>query len=240
MSTLSEGARQGDILRWELDHNFSRENVQVVATAALKVGTVLAKKTKSSVVTAKVAGGTGNGVIGACTLGAKAIPGVYVIKFTKTGGTVTTNVKDTSDNTIGSFATTTASVADVISPNGEIIGELTVGTAFVSDHINLTVADGDADWTAGDSITVTVSGDDKYYIASYGAVDGTGEACAILLNDTPITAGSILTILRQYAVLVPSDLIYDSSYDTDNKKAVAVAQLKANSNILVTPATRYL
>lgn len=218
MTTLSEGARQGDILRWELDHDFSRENAPVVATAALKVGTVLAKKTKSVATVAK-ASGSGNGTLGTCTLGAKAVPGVYKIVFTTTGATA---------------------AANVLAPSGELIGTLAVGTAFASDHINLTISDGATDWTAGDVVTVTVSGDDKYYIASYGAVDGTGEACAILLNDTPITTGSILTILRQYAVLVPSDLIYDSSYDTDNKKAVAVAQLKANSNILVTPATRYL
>lgn len=240
MTTLSEGARQGDILRWELFHNFSRENVTVVATAALKIGTVLAQKTKSSVVAAKVAGGTGNGVIGACTLGALAIPGIYRIKFTKTGGTTSTDVVDTSANVIGTFATTTSSVADVISPTGELIGELTVGVAFASGHINLTVADGDADWTAGDEITVTVTGDNKYYPASYGAVDGTGEACAILLNDTAITAGATLAILRRYGILVPSDLIYDASYDSAPKKAVAVAQLKSISNILVVPAASYV
>lgn len=226
--SLTEKNYAGDLVRYETDRDICRKIVTVVAAAALTVGTLLAKKTKSSVVTAKVAGGTGNGVIGACTLGAKAIPGVYVIKFTKTGGTVTTSVKDASDNTIGSFATTTASVADVISPNGEIIGELTVGTAFVSDHINLTVADGDADWTAGDSITVTVTGDNKYYPAESGAVDGTGEPCALLLEDLAISAGTLSAVLARDAVVAKSFIQWPSTYDTTNEKNAAYAALETN------------
>jgi hypothetical protein len=42
MTTLSESARQGDFLRWELEPNFCREEVMTVAVAALKKGQVLA------------------------------------------------------------------------------------------------------------------------------------------------------------------------------------------------------
>lgn len=209
MSTLNEKTYVGDVLRWEAERNFSRTKSTVVAVAALVVGAVLAKKDQSTVTEVK-ASGTGDGVIGEATLGALAQAGIYKIVFTTTGATAK---------------------ADVRGPAGELIGILTVGTAFASDHINLTVADGTADWTAGDVITVTVAGDDKFYPASYGATDGTGEACAILLEDLAITTGKAATILARDAIIVPDYLIWDSSYDSDAKKNVAFAQLAAKGII---------
>jgi hypothetical protein len=219
MPTLSESARQGDILRWELHHEFSRENVTVVAAAALKIGAILAQRTKSTVTPTKKSG-TGDGALGTWTLGASAMPGIYKLTCIATA--------------------TNAGTFSVLAPDGGYLPNLTVAVAYVSDHINGTLADGAADWGLGAVIEIAVTGDGKYLPASYGAVDGTGEACAILLNDTAITTGKILAILRRFAILVPGDLIYDSSYDSAPKKAVAVAQLKALSNILVVPATSYV
>lgn len=45
MSALTEGTYQGDIIAWEVNPDFSRKLVTVVAAAALKRGQVLAKKT---------------------------------------------------------------------------------------------------------------------------------------------------------------------------------------------------
>lgn len=211
MATKDEKTYIDDIIRWFVDKLFSFKSATVVAVAALAIGTLLAKDTKSVVTEAK-ASGSGTGTIGAATLGVLAIPGVYKIIFTTTGATA---------------------LANVFAPNGLFIGILTVGTAFVSDHINLTIADGATDWTAADVVTVTVSGDGKYYPAVYGAVDGTGEPCAILAEDVAITTGRKANILVREAVIVPHYLVWPASYDSDPKKATAYASLEATGNIIV-------
>jgi hypothetical protein len=204
MSVLTEKNYLDDVVRYFQDILFSFQHVTVVAVAALVTGTIMAQKTKSVVTEAK-ASGSGTGTIGEATLGALAVPGVYKIVFTTTGATA---------------------LADVRTPSGELVGVLTVGTAFVSDHINLTIADGATDWTAGDVVTVTVSGDNKYYPAVYGAVDGTGEPVGILAEDVAITTGRSANMLIRDAIIIPTYLTWPASYDSDPKKATAYASLE--------------
>lgn len=131
MASLSEGPRQGDIVRWEVNRNFSREEVTLAAasTMTVKRGTVL-------------------GII------------------TATG---------------------------------------------------------------------------KYVPSVSGASDGTQNAVAIALDDIPTnTTGVTATVLRRMGIIVQGDLVWDATYDTDNKKAVAIANLKSSSNILAVPALRYV
>lgn len=207
MSTLTEKTYVGDVIRWEAEKNFSRIAATAVAVAALTVGTVMAKKTKSVVTPAISEGSTGDGALGTWTLGAKAIPGVYRL----------TCVAEASN--AGTFI--------VLDPHGNRLADLTVASAYASDHINGTLADGTNDWDIGDEITITVSGDGKYYPAVYGAVDGTGEAAAILLEDLAITAGKSAALLAREAIIVGDYLVWGASYDSADKKAVALAQLAA-------------
>ena len=67
MSSLSEGSRQGDIVRWEVERNFSREEVTLAAasTTTVKRGTVLGIITASGKYVPSVSGasdGTQNAV----------------------------------------------------------------------------------------------------------------------------------------------------------------------------------
>lgn len=131
MASLSEGPRQGDIVRWEVDRNFSREEV----TVYLASGTTMKR--------------------------------------------------------------------------GTVLGILT--------------ADG------------------KYTKSASGVTTGLENAVAILLDDiTTDATGVKATVLRRFGIIVQGDLVWDASYDTDNKKAVAIANLKSSSNILAVPALRYV
>lgn len=48
MASLTENTYHGDIIRWEVERNYSRNVVTVVAATALKRGTVLGIKTADS------------------------------------------------------------------------------------------------------------------------------------------------------------------------------------------------
>lgn len=131
MASLSEGPRQGDIVRWEVDRNFSREEV----TVYLASGTIMKR--------------------------------------------------------------------------GTVLGILT--------------ADG------------------KYTKSASGVSTGLQNAVAILLDDIVTDATGVkATVLQRFGIIVQSDLVWDATYDTDNKKAVAIANLKSSSNILAVPALRYV
>ena len=214
MTTLNERTYISDVIRWTSDRLFSFLAPTVIAPAALVVGSILAKRIKSVVVAAK-ASGSGNGTIGACTLGVCAMEGVYRLVAVDTGATA-------------SFR--------VYSPCGMMTGILTVGTAFTSQHLNITISDGSTDWTAGDVITVTVSGDNAYVEAVYGAVDGTGEPRAILAEAVAITTGRKASVLLRDGVIATTYLTWPASYDSAPKKATATASLETLSRIIVAPA----
>jgi hypothetical protein len=214
MTTLNEGTYISDVIRWTACRLFSYACLTVIAPAALTVGSILAKRTKSVVVAAKLSG-TGNGTISACTLGATAKPGVYFLIAASTGATALFRVYE---------------------PAGAMVGALTVGTPFTSTHINLTVSDGSADWTEGDIITVTVSGDNAYVEAVYGAVDGTGEPCAVLADNVAITTGLRANVLVRDGVIATTYVSWPASYDSAPKKAAATASLETLSRIIVASA----
>lgn len=74
--------------------------------------------------------------------------------------------------------------------------------------------------------------DSKFYPSMDGAADGTQNAVAILLNDLPITAGAVVTVLRRTAIIVDGYLQWDASYNTQGKKDTALANLKNSSGIV--------
>lgn len=74
--------------------------------------------------------------------------------------------------------------------------------------------------------------DSKFYPSVDGAVDGTQNAVAILLNDQPITTGAVVPVLRRTAIIVDGFLQWDSSYTTQGKKDTALANLKNSSGIV--------
>ena len=129
--------------------------------------------------TVKSGGNTGNGVMTLAdpAFGGSAIGGVYQVRciggaFTGSGAAKAGG--NTGNGTIGSITAAGASVGAgayratcyvaasnggtfvVEDPNGNTIGVAVVGSAFTSDHIGFTIADGATDFVVGDAFVITV------------------------------------------------------------------------------------
>jgi len=117
--------------------------------------------TAAGAVAAAYAGNTGNGAMGAITLGAGAKAGVYSLTIVEPGVNV------------GNFV--------VEDPDGLFVGQGDVAAAFSAGGLAFTLADGATDFVAGDGFTITVAGASGRYVAySNAATDGREVAAAIL------------------------------------------------------------
>lgn len=140
---------------------------QVALAAALARGTVLGR-VAGAITGAAVAGNTGTGVLSALSVGRRVCDGeVYRIVLRTAGAT-------------GAF--------DVLAPDGTLVGQGAVGTAFVSDHINFSLADGTPDFIAGDAFNVTVAKGTVYRPVNTANTDGSATVRGILLEDVPLVA----------------------------------------------------
>jgi len=150
-------------LKWESDVLHSREGVNVLAAQNLALATVLGKVTAGTVPTTGTAdgGNTGNGTCTAVTGGTKVQVGTYTVicvTVVANGGTFT--IED---------------------PYGAIVGVATVGVAFTSDQINLTLNDGAVDFALDDKFTIAVpAGGGQVRAINFSGVDGSAVAYGIL------------------------------------------------------------
>ncbi len=117
-----------------------------------RAGALLAAQTLSTVAQGTVTTGNADGVIGAATGGFGQPAETITATFTTSGATAH---------------------ASVVGTKSGYIGELIVGTAFVSPQIRVSVADGSADFEAGDVITwaVTAGVDDKLFGVTVEAIN---------------------------------------------------------------------
>ena len=185
MNAHAESTTLGDVLKCEAPNLYSREAVTVLAgdgeDRMLKVGAAIARRTRS---TFTVTAGDGNTGDGAATmadppLGVRSEAGIYRLACITAG----------ADG--GTF--------QVLSPKGYVLPDLTVGTAYEGGHLNLTVADGAADFAVGDTFAIGVSGDGKVAGLDPTAVDGTAEAIGIVAFDVTVPDGAdteVTAILR--------------------------------------------
>ena len=218
MPVQTEGKRLGDWLKFEPDNHYSRDIVTVLAgdgaDRVLTTGMVLGRITKGAATAAAVAGNTGDGTITASpAVGAAAKPGVYRLICIEPAANA------------GKF-----SVED---PDGLLIGVATVGVEFTT-HLTFTIADGEADFVAGDSFTITVAaGSRKVTQIDFAATDGSDAACGLLLLDTTAPDGvdrSAVAIVRN-AIVSDNGITWPAGATTNQKNA-AIAQLKS-AGILV-------
>lgn len=146
MTVFHEGNYAGEFLVAETNNSISLDVGALAAGQNLAAGTVLgiaadgtlkalARRTRAG--TAAKTSGNGNGTISAVTLGADAQVGAYILTCTA--------------------AATDAGTFSVVAPDGTVLAPLTVAEAYVSSHINLTLADGSTDWGVGAVVTVTVA-----------------------------------------------------------------------------------
>ncbi len=222
MPELSETNNLGDVLKHEAPNLYSREAVTVLAgngaDRALGVGAVIGKRTRSSVAVTADAGNTGDGIatLADPALGAQAEVGTYTLTCVA--------------------AAVNAGTFQVLTPTGYVLPDLTVGQAYAGDHVNLTIADGAADFAVGDKFTIDVSGDGKAVALDPAAVDGTHEAHGIMGIDVTAPDGTDadgLAIVRD-AILADHALVWPTGI-TAAQKTAALADLEARG-ILVRKA----
>lgn len=176
-----------EVVKYEAPGRYSREGVTILAgdgeARALVLGQVLGKVTKGAPAAAADPGNTGDGAAGVIVLGGKAQVGAYVLECVEAGGQVAGAASMVADpgNTgagimgeviVGAEAipgdyilecveeAAGAGRFSVLDPNGDRLADLTVGVAYATGHLSMTLADGDPDFAAGDKFTITVAAED--------------------------------------------------------------------------------
>lgn len=208
MNPITEQNVMGDLLLREEDSHYSRGTAIIIDGAGvLKPGAVLGKRTKSSAI-ATAGANTGNGVMGAITLGKLAEVGNYKLRCIAAASNA------------GTFA--------VFTPSGYRLADMTVAVAYAGDHLNFTLADGATDFIVGDTFTIAVTGDGKYDYAKAGAVNGLADAVAVLLVPVDASEDDVadVLILERDAIVSLPGLTFHSSVDDDDKRAAMIAGLK--------------
>ena len=159
--------------------------------------------------------GTGSGAMSGITLGKYAQLGTYRVTV---------------------MATSSTGELQVIAPDGRKLAYGKIGTAYTSDHVNFSVADGGT-MTVNDYYNIIVANQSAvtgyYYAYDPTAVDGTQDPCAVLVEAAAAasTAAAANALVRLGEVK-SADLTWKANV-TAAQKAAAAKQLLANSMIVV-------
>lgn len=213
MSTLTENPRPGGFLASQAHGTRAIDKLTIAANQVLKAGAVLGQVTTgSSAAAAADAGNTGDGAMGAITVSAGAKPGDYRLHIIA--------------------AATDAGTFMLTDPDGLTVGIGTVAVAFSAGGLAFTLADGAADFVAGDAITITVAAGSGEYVAHDPAnTDGSGNAVAVLFAgiDTTGAAAKAAVVVRD-AEVTAAELVWFAGA-TDQQKAAGQAALAARGII---------
>jgi hypothetical protein len=156
--------------------------------------------------------GTGTGTVSGVSLGKLAQIGTYKVRV---------------------LATNAAGAFEVIAPNGASVGEGNIATAFASDHVNFTLANGGT-MTLGDYFNIIVAGyaDPEAKAWDPTAVDGTQEAWGVLLAAVDATSAAQDGVaITRHAEIATSALSWKTTV-TAAQKAEAYRQLAAHAVIV--------
>lgn len=207
---LSERNYAGEFLLSEGDGTISRDTVTIAASQTLKAGHPLGKTSTAAVVaSAAAAGNTGNGVL---TLADPAF-----------GGTVKVGVY----RAVCIEPAANGGVFQVEDPDGVIVGIARIGVAF-DGPVKFTIADGAADFVAGDAFNLTVKNVVSLHKAlDPAAVDGTQFLSGFLLDAVTTGVGETVKAAAITRMAEVKDSILPWGAFTDDQKAAARAQAKA-------------
>ncbi len=137
-ASLAEATHTAEFLLSEDDGGSSRTNVIVLSGQTLAAGAVIGEV---GIGVGKAAipavAGTGNGLMSAVYPGPNVQLGNYIVKCK----TVVTN----------------GGVFSVTAPDGTALPDATVGTAYVSEHVNFLISDGATDFALNDQFTLAVA-----------------------------------------------------------------------------------
>ncbi len=169
MTTLTDAAHAGEFIVSEANGCRSREAITVLSGEDLVAGAVLGKIDVGTGSSAADGGNTGDGAMGAITVGSGAQPGDYTLTIIEAAANA------------GDF--------QVVDPQGDVIGVGTVGVAFNFGGLSFTLADGAADFVVGDKFTITVAaGSGKYVEHDPAGTDGRQNAAGILFDAVDASA----------------------------------------------------
>lgn len=153
--------------------------------------------------------GTGTGVVSAVSLGRYAQPGTYRVRLTATSATA---------------------LFEVRGPDGKLVGTGNVATAFASDHVNFSLANGGT-MTLGDYFNIIVAG----YTAPEGllwdptAVNGVNEVYGVITHGAD--ASGTVAVLTRLAEVKSTALTWKSTV-TAAQKTEAYRQMAAKNLIV--------
>ncbi len=210
----TEEFRFSNVVKQELwpEQAYCREWVVVNESTARRmlVGTVLGSVVTTATGVASAYGtNTGNGVMGAVTVGTQAKEGVYELVITAASANA------------GSFT--------LRDPDGLVVGTGTVGSAFNQGGMQFTLANGSTDCVNGDRFSILVTGSTKYKTAVETATDGSKVFAGIALENKDIPANTdtrILVLVRGPSAVSKGGLVLDSTYNDNVKKAVVYQAMK--------------
>lgn len=173
MAVSTFGVRAADFILSEAEGARSRENGTMLSGETWVAGQVLGQVEVGAGVAAAQAGNTGNGVMGAITVGAGAKVGVYHLEIIEPAANAGTFILE--------------------DPDGIQVATGAVAAAFSAGGIGFTLADGSTDFVAGDGFNITVAaGSGKLRKFATANTDGSQHPRAISIYggtataDTPI------------------------------------------------------
>lgn len=205
-----EGARAGEFVKSEGHGTISRDVVIIESGQGyLSPGTVLGCRSVGNDVAVTAGANTGNGTVSGVVTGIDVEIGAYRLEATA------------------------ANKFELVTPSGDKLKSVTVGQAYASSHIGLTVTAGAAPFVAGDSFVLAVSAGARKYVAlDLAADDGAQVAAAILRAEVDATAadGRGVGIVR--LAEVTSDRLIWPAGITAPQKSAAVATLARNHIIV--------
>lgn len=177
MTTVTEGIHRFEFLHSQANGSRSLENITLMDGQNRQAGDVLGLVgTGAATSAAKAGGNTGNGTMGAVTVGAAAKVGAYVLTITA--------------------AAANAGTFSLVDPDGVALANGTVAVAYSQGGLSFTLADGATDFIVGDGFVITTTSvPGKHAIYNNAATNGTQAAVGILAAATDASAGHTKAVM---------------------------------------------
>jgi len=204
LTKVTEGRHTGEHIISEVA-GLSRFGAVITAMLCV-VGQVMGRVLSATVTAA--GGNTGDGAMGAVTFGALADIGIYKL--------------------VCIAASADAGTFQVFRPDGSLLPDLTVATAYAGDHLNMTLADGAADFIVGDSFTIEVTAD-KYTAHDPAATDGSARAVGILYGQVDASVADANGVISDRLTEVQGDSLTWKTGISAADKAAGIAAMAKQS-----------
>jgi hypothetical protein len=206
MAVQAEGNYLNDLLKWELENLQSREKVTVLSGQNLIMGEVVGKITKSIPTTGTAGTNTGGGTCTSVSGGAKTKIGKYMLVCTATA--------------------TNGGTFRVVDPEGYMLPNAVVGTAYNHEQIKFILNDGTPDFVVNDSFIIEVmEGPGKVKAIDFAAVDGSQDAFGFMIGSCDASQADTEGVAIVRDAQIVADYLSWPTGATAGQKAAALAQL---------------